>query len=139
MKWWWLGGVILIGGLLTINENWYGDAAAIGTPAGMIVATLIGMKNLKQKQRLKFGLFFALLIGMIVIYAIPTYSVIEAEQLLQHKYEQVRYIDDVGVINEGWNPFQPKRVYLFEIESGKRILFLPDSGEIVNVIKTRPH
>lgn len=135
MKWWWMLGILTIGGMMFVNEAWYGNSAAFGTATSMIIVTLIGMKELDQRHRIRRGSFISILIAGAIYFGLPHYSVAEAEQRLQQEYENVKYVNDVGVVNEGWNPFQPNRVYLFEIDSGDRVLFLPDSGDI---IKTRP-
>jgi len=135
MKWWWMLGILTIGGMMFVNEAWYGNSAAFGMAISMIVVTLIGMKELDQRHRIRRGSFISILIAGAIYFGLPHYSVAEAEQRLQQEYENVKYVNDVGVVNEGWNPFQPNRVYLFEIDSGDQVLFLPDSGDI---IKTRP-
>ncbi|MCC5893343.1 hypothetical protein [Exiguobacterium sp.] len=135
MKWWILSGILMIGGMMVVNEALYGNAAAFGVATGMIVAMLFAMKKLNSRRRLRLGALFALLIGSSVYFGIPNYSIVEAERSLKKVHEDVTYVHDVGVVNEGWNPFQPKRVYVFEIEAESQVLFLPDSGE---VIKTRP-
>lgn len=135
MKWWWMLGILTIGGMMFVNEAWYGNSAAFGMAISMIVVTLIGMKQVEQHHRIRRGGFISLLIAGAIYLGLPNYSVNEAEHRLQQVHENVNYVEAVGVVNEGWNPFQPNRVYLFEIDSGDRVLFLPDSGEI---IKTRP-
>ncbi|WP_214799807.1 hypothetical protein [Exiguobacterium sp. s50] len=135
MKWWWMFGILAIGGMMVVNEAWYGNSAAFGTATSMIIVTLIGLKSLENRYRIRMGVIFSLLIAGAIYFGLPHYSVAEAEYRLQQEYKNVNYVDGVGVVNEGWNPFQPNRVYLFEIDSGDKILFLPDSGEI---IKTRP-
>ncbi|WP_214831037.1 hypothetical protein [Exiguobacterium sp. s56] len=135
MKWWWMFGILAIGGMMVVNEAWYGNSAAFGTATSMIIVTLIGLKSIESRYRIRMGVIFSLLIAGAIYFGLPHYSVAEAEYRLQQEYKNVNYVDGVGVVNEGWNPFQPNRVYLFEIDSGDKILFLPDSGEI---IKTRP-
>ncbi|WP_058765240.1 hypothetical protein [Exiguobacterium chiriqhucha] len=135
MKWWWMFGILAIGGMMVVNEAWYGNSAAFGTATSMIIVTLIGLKSLENRYRIRMGVIFSLLIAGAIYFGLPHYSVAEAEYRLQQEYKNVNYVDGVGVVNEGWNPFQPNRVYLFEIDSGDRVLFLPDSGDI---IKTRP-
>lgn len=135
MKLWWMFGILAIGVMMFVNEAWYGNSAAFGMAISMIVVTLIGMKELDQRHRIRRGGFISVLIAGAIYFGLPHYSVAEAEQRLQQEYENVKYVNDVGVVNEGWNPFQPNRVYLFELDSGDQVLFLPDSGDI---IKTRP-
>ncbi|MFL9651259.1 MAG: hypothetical protein WAK79_00975 [Exiguobacterium chiriqhucha] len=135
MKWWWMFGILAIGGMMVVNEAWYGNSAAFGTATSMIIVTLIGLKSIESRYRIRMGVIFSLLIAGAIYFGLPHYSVAEAEYRLQQEYKNVNYVDGVGVVNEGWNPFQPNRVYLFEIDSGDRVLFLPDSGDI---IKTRP-
>ncbi|MFC4685240.1 hypothetical protein [Exiguobacterium sp. s149] len=135
MKWWWMLGILTIGGMMFVNEAWYGNSAAFGTATGMVIVTLIGLRNLEGRNRIRMGMIFSLLIAGAIYFGLPSYSVAEAEYNLKQVHKIVNYMDGVGVVNEGWNPFQPNRVYLFEIDSGDRVLFLPDSGEI---IKTRP-
>lgn len=118
-----------------VNEAWYGNSAAFGTATSMIIVALIGLKSLENRYRIRMGVIFSLLIAGAIYFGLPSYSVAEAEHSLQQVHENVNYLEAVGVVNEGWNPFQPNRVYLFEIDSGDRVLFLPDSGDI---IKTRP-
>ena len=118
-----------------VNEAWYGNSAAFGTATSMIIVTLIGLKSIESRYRIRMGVIFSLLIAGAIYFGLPNYSVAEAEHSLQQVHENVNYLEAVGVVNEGWNPFQPNRVYLFEIDSGDRVLFLPDSGDI---IKTRP-
>lgn len=135
MKWWWMFGILAIGGMMVVNEAWYGNSAAFGTATSMIIVTLIGLKSLENRYRIRMGVIFSLLIVGAIYFGLPNYSVAEAEHNLKQVHKNVNYVNDVGVVNEGWNPFQPNRVYLFEIDSGDRVLFLPDSGDI---IKTRP-
>lgn len=135
MKWWWMFGILAIGGMMVVNEAWYGNSAAFGTATSMIIVTLIGLKSLENRYRIRMGVIFSLLIAGAIYFGLPNYSVAEAEHRLQQIHENVNYVEAVGVVNEGWNPFQPNRVYLFEIDSGDHVLFLPDSGDI---IKTRP-
>lgn len=135
MKWWWMFGILAIGGMMIVNEAWYGNSAAFGTAISMIIVTLIGLRNLEGRSRMRLGIVFSLLIAGAIYFGLPTYSVLDAELELKNQHKNVNYVNDVGVVNEGWNPFRPNRVYLFEIESGDRVLFLPDSGE---TIKTRP-
>lgn len=118
-----------------VNKAWYGNSAAFGTATSMIIVTLIGLKSIENRYRISMGVIFSLLIAGAIYFGLPNYSVAEAEHNLKKVYKNVNYVNDVGVVNEGWNPFQPNRVYLFEIDSGDRVLFLPDSGDI---IKTRP-
>lgn len=135
MKWWWKFGILAIGGMMFVNKAWYGNSAAFGTATSMIIVTLIGLKSIENRYRISMGVIFSLLIAGAIYFGLPNYSVAEAEHNLKKVYKNVNYVNDVGVVNEGWNPFQPNRVYLFEIDSGDRVLFLPDSGDI---IKTRP-
>lgn len=135
MKWWWMFGIVAIGGMMFVNEAWYGNAAAFGTATSMIIVTLIGLRNLEGRNRIRMGMIFSLLIAGAIYFGLPNYSVAEAEYVLKKEHKNVTYLDDLGVSERGWNPFQPNRVYLFEIDSGDQVLFLPDSGDI---IKTRP-
>ncbi|TCI60338.1 hypothetical protein [Exiguobacterium sp. SH3S1] len=135
MKWWWILGILTIGGMMFVNEAWYGNSAAFGMAISMIVVTLIGMENLDQRHRIRRGGLISVLIAGAIYFGLPSYSVLDAELELKNQHENVKYLNDVGVVNEGWNPFQPNRAYLFEIDSGDYVLFLPDSGDI---IKTRP-
>lgn len=135
MKWWWMFGILAIGGMMFVNEAWYGNSAAFGTATSMIIVALIGLKSLENRYRIRMGVIFSLLIAGAIYFGLPSYSVAEAEHTLKREHKNVTYVNDLGVSDRGWNPFRPNRVYLFEIDSGDKILFLPDSGEI---IKTRP-
>lgn len=135
MKLWWMFGILAIGVMMFVNEAWYGNSAAFGTAISMVIVTLIGLRNLEGWSRMRMGGIFSLLIAGAIYFGLPNYSVAEAEHSLKKVHENVNYVNDVGVVNEGWNPFQPNRVYLFELDSGDQVLFLPDSGDI---IKTRP-
>lgn len=86
MKWWWMFGILAIGGMMFVNEAWYGNLAAFGTATSMIIVALIGLKSLENRYRIRMGVIFSLLIAEAIYFELPSYSVAEAEHTLKHSH-----------------------------------------------------
>ncbi|MBG0918766.1 hypothetical protein [Exiguobacterium sp. SRB7LM] len=129
MKWWWILGGVVIASLLTINAQWYGHAATFGVPIGWIIMLLVLAQFRKPTSTLWAASVGVMSVGAAILLSIPSYSLAEAEEVLNKTYNDVAYMESVPTTGGEWNPFSPRVGYRFETESGDSILFIPDSGK----------
>lgn len=129
MKWWWLIGLLVAVTLLYVNDTWYGNAATFGVPISWMISILILVKLTYPKHKRWAGFVAVFLVSATIALSIPTYSVAAAEQELFTSYGRVMYTKSVRTNGDEWNPFVPTTAYVFETETGKSILFIPDTGK----------
>ena len=121
--------------LFIVDHFVYNGVVNFGVPIIFIFTISILMRRVEFLAWYHL-LFILVMIAGTVYIALPTYSLSEAESVIQQKFQEAETIkikENTPIKSDSFNPFNPRWFYTFQVihVNGMvyTLMFNPDSGE----------
>lgn len=128
--------------LLIVNAQVYHNVMPLNVPIIFLTLHVMIYRYLIPEQRYGTYFFFVLMVGVSIIFSLPEFTHLQAQEKILTTYGSELELTTQGNLpldrNEVWNPFAPNWGYAFlgtvpSIEEHTSLLFIPDTGRIFEI------